>query len=129
MSTSFGQDFVKTNITRVHLSENHGSPYLTIWAERRGAGIYLDLTFSEAQLAQIEEAIASFLHERAVERLMAECTEQVCREQGCPEHPIHDGADHTYEQHHSPEDHVGENECRCSIYVDELAVERVMSNE
>ncbi len=36
----------------------------------------LTLTCTEAQLAQIGEAIASFLHEREVERFMAEepCT-------------------------------------------------------
>jgi len=45
-----------------------------------------------------------------------------CHSQGCPEHPYHQGSDHTYEQHHSPEDHVDldGNErpdlCHCTVY-------------
>lgn len=39
-----------------------------------------------------------------------------CTYQGCPEHPRHDGLDHTYEQHHDPSDHVGDDPCYCPVY-------------
>jgi hypothetical protein len=46
-----------------------------------------------------------------------------CEEQWCLEHPAHDGGEHTYEQHHAPEDHIGPDgepapeQCRCNAYV------------
>lgn len=47
-----------------------------------------------------------------------------CMAQGCPEHQACSYGDHTYEQHHSPKDHVsrvtGEpapEECRCDVYI------------
>lgn len=43
------------------------------------------------------------------------CPDTDCREQGCAEHPRHDGGDHTYEQHHGAADHMGPTECRCSL--------------
>ncbi len=36
-----------------------------------------------------------------------------CDDQACPEHPAHQGDEHTYQQHHSPGDHVGEGTCFC----------------
>jgi hypothetical protein len=51
------------------------------------------------------------------------CPDRACREQGCPEHPLHDSGDHTYEQHHGPGDHIGPGGrvrpdlCRCTVYV------------
>lgn len=46
------------------------------------------------------------------------CLDKDCREQSCPEHPTHSGNDHTYEQHHSPTDHVGRLPCRCNVYME-----------
>jgi hypothetical protein len=49
-------------------------------------------------------------------------SDPACVAQGCVEHPAHDGPDHTYEQHHSPRDHVGPDGtmrpdlCRCTVY-------------
>lgn len=36
-----------------------------------------------------------------------------CDDQACPEHPRHLDGEHTYEQHHSPVDHVGGLRCFC----------------
>jgi hypothetical protein len=46
------------------------------------------------------------------------CTDQDCTGQACPEHPRHQGHEHTYEQHHGAEDHVGPGPCRCPGYGD-----------
>lgn len=64
-------------------------------------------------------AAESYLTERdAVIQYDADhrCPDPACRAQGCPEHPRHDGPDHTYEQHHSRADHVGRGPCRCDVY-------------
>lgn len=54
--------------------------------------------------------------DQPVWRTVAPCADEACITQGCPEHPHHHGGDHTYEQHHSPEDHVGDDPCRCTVY-------------
>ena len=47
-----------------------------------------------------------------------ECPDAACQKEGCPEHPTHNGRDHTYEQHHDPSDHGGDGAhpelCRCA---------------
>lgn len=50
------------------------------------------------------------------EFLTMDCKDTDCEAQACPEHPAHNGSDHTYEQHHAPEDHVGPGPCRCPVY-------------
>lgn len=40
----------------------------------------------------------------------------MCNGQECPEHTRHSGNEHTFEQHHSPEDHVGPGPCSCDVY-------------
>ena len=46
-----------------------------------------------------------------------QCTSPAeCARQACAEHPRHDGSDHTWEQHHAPEDHAGGGECLCTAY-------------
>ena len=47
------------------------------------------------------------------------CGDPACAAQACPEHPAHNGADHTYEQHHDPSDHAGGGVCRCDVYTGE----------
>ena len=44
------------------------------------------------------------------------CDDQDCLTQGCPEHPVHHNGDHTFAQHHDPDDHVGASACRCVVY-------------
>lgn len=59
----------------------------------------------------------------------AACPENdpACASQGCVEHPEHNGPDHTYEQHHSPKEHIGPDAaspqpdlCRCTVYLAQL---------
>lgn len=38
---------------------------------------------------------------------------EACAQNACPEHPRHNGPDHTWEQHHSRQDHQGPGPCRC----------------
>ena len=47
------------------------------------------------------------------------CDEPACLAEACPEHPEHCLGDHTYEQHHSPEDHCGSSTCDCPVYAKE----------
>ena len=52
------------------------------------------------------------------------CQDGHCQREGCPEHPACDDGEHTYEQHHSPRDHVGPGPCRCDAYTFEPAKSR-----
>ena len=73
MSTSFSQAIEEMEISRIMVKPplpGHAHIYFSIWAEQGGRGTFIDLTMTEAQLVQIEEAIANFLHERAVSKLM-----------------------------------------------------------
>jgi hypothetical protein len=41
------------------------------------------------------------------------CDDYACIASACQEHPMHNGGDHTFEQHHSPSDHYGGGVCHC----------------
>jgi len=43
-----------------------------------------------------------------------------CMGQWCPEHLYCEvGGDHVYEMHHTQEEHVGDDTCKCDVYLDD----------
>jgi hypothetical protein len=105
----------------ITLGDDMRSPDDLAWALRQVASSVQGGTGT----GKIRDLCGDFVGKFDIEKIAKPAcpdNDPACLSHGCPEHPMHDVGDHTYEQHHSPADHVSPDGaprpdlCSCPVY-------------